>query len=213
MRRLLFGLALLACGPAWAGDTVTTKHVTARLVADVASVRARQTARVGLQLTIIPGWHTHWRNPGDAGAPPALAWTLSEGATVGPLAFPTPTPLAEGPLMTYAHTGTPLLVAPLTVAHPPAALRLHADWLVCQEVCVPEQGDFALDLPADDGAASPNAPLFRAAAEALPRPAPGSATVTPDDVLTLRDPALTPASVKAARFVPDTPDTLNDAAP
>ena len=213
MRRLLFALALLACGPAWAGDTVTTKHVTARLIADVASVRAGQTAMVGLQLRVAPGWHTYWKNPGDAGAPPDLAWTLPEGTTVGPLAFPTPTSLAEGPLMTYAHTGTLLLTAPLTVAKPPVTVRLRASWLVCREVCVPEEGEFSLDLPAGDGAASADAQLFRAAAQALPRPAPGTASIAPDNVLTLTDPAWTAASVKAARFVPDTPDTLNDAAP
>ena len=49
-----------------------------------------------------------------------------------------------------------MLDVPLLLPHAPAALvsepdpvRLRAEWLVCKEVCIPEGGEFALELPAD----------------------------------------------------------------
>ena len=35
-------------------------------------------------------------------------------------------------------------------------LRAHAKWLVCEEVCIPGEGDFELALPVADSASQPN---------------------------------------------------------
>ncbi len=211
MRVWLLLAALLGATPAWAQTSpqtgVKTGHATARLLADVGSLRPGQTATVGLQLTLAPGWHTYWRNPGDAGAPPTLDWTLPAGTTVGDLAFPAPAVLTESGLTTYVHTGTPLLTAPLHAGAGPVALKLHAGWLVCRDVCVPEGADLALDLPAGDGAPSADAPLFAAAVAAQPRPLP-AATITPDNVLILNG----LSNVRSARFVPDAAGSLDDGA-
>jgi thiol:disulfide interchange protein DsbD len=88
---------------------------------------------------------------------------LPHGATAGPIAWPVPRRVAEGPLMTYAYTGDVLL--PVTVTTPPeggASIRAHANWLVCSEICVPEEGDFQLDLPVGAATPSAQAPLFAA---------------------------------------------------
>lgn len=207
MRVWLLVAMLLGVAPAWAQTSVTTKHATARLLADVGSVRPGQAATIGLQLKLLPGWHTYWRNPGDAGAPPTLAWTLPTGTTVGDPAFPAPAVLSEGELTTYAHTGTLLLTAPLTVGAGRVAVKLHAGWLVCRDICVPEDADLALDLPAGDGAPSADAPLFAAAVAAQPRPLP-AATITPDNVLILNG----LSGVRSARFVPDAPGSMTDGA-
>ena len=47
--------------------------------------------------------------------------------------------------MTYAYTGEVLL--PVTVTAATGAIKAHAQWLVCKDICVPEEGDFSLNLP------------------------------------------------------------------
>ena len=154
---------VLAC-PALAAESapVTSRRATATLVSDTDAVRPGTPFRLALRLRLAPGWHTYWRNPGDAGAPPELLLSLPDGTTAGPIAWPTPQRLAEGPLMTYAYTGEVLL--PVTVQPGPAtsaglAVSATATWLVCERICVPEEGSFQLALP------SGNTRAFRRSAD------------------------------------------------
>ena len=59
--------------------------------------------------------------------------------------------------MTYAYTGELLLPVTITPAPatPATGIKAHAEWLVCHDICVPEEADFHLDLPA--GTAAPSA--------------------------------------------------------
>ncbi|MBU6500037.1 MAG: cytochrome C biogenesis protein, partial [Rhodospirillales bacterium] len=217
IRRIwLAGLALLAAvaPPAWGAqsDSVTSARAAATLVSESDAVAPGQPVRVGLRLRMAPGWHTYWKNPGDAGAAPSLAFRLPAGVTAGPIRWPAPSRNAEGPLMTYGYAGDLLLPVTLRGAAGALAVHLHATWLVCQNICVPEQGDFTLELPAGTPAPSAQAGLFAAADAAMPRPAPWSARIAPDGVLTLSGPGLSPAAVRAAWFIPDG-DTLANAAP
>ena len=41
------------------------------------------TITVALEEKIAPGWHTYWKNPGDAGAPTEIDWTLPPGWKAG----------------------------------------------------------------------------------------------------------------------------------
>jgi len=89
-----------------------------------------------------------------------LDLTLPKGAVAGPLGWPAPQRIAEGPLMTYAYTGEvllPLTIAPARGALTPGSLApedgattiaADARWLVCKQICVPEQAHFTLKLPA-----------------------------------------------------------------
>src|SRR5271166_6028104 len=172
-RVILFAMLVGWCLPAAALESVpvTSARATASLVSDVDAIVPGGSFRIGLRLRLAPGWHTYWRNPGDAGVAPELSLDLPAGATAGPIAWPVPQRVAEGPLMTYAYTGELLL--PVTVTGPPeggASIRAHADWLVCREICVPEEGDFRIDLPAGTAVASAQAPLFAAFDRQMPRP-------------------------------------------
>ena len=136
--------------------------------------------RVGLRLRLAPGWHTYWQNPGDAGVPPELELTLPPGGTAGPIDWPAPRRIAEGPLMTYAYTGDLLLPVTMTPRRRRHTLvKAHAEWLVCRDICVPEEADFRLDLPAGTGAPSAQAPLFAALERQVPRPSPWQARARP----------------------------------
>ena len=57
----------------------------------------------GVYFQLEPGWHIYWRNPGDAGEPPHIHWTLPEGVAAGPMQFPAPKRLPLGPLMDFGY--------------------------------------------------------------------------------------------------------------
>ena len=122
---------------------------------------------------------------------------MPTGATAGPIDWPVPGRVAEGALMTYAYTGEVLL--PVTVTPAPGSggmtVKAHANWLVCRDICVPEEGDFRLDLPAGNAAPSAQAPLFASADRQTPRPSPWRAVIGHDGTLSVQGPELTPATV------------------
>ncbi len=165
----------VAASAAAPGSVVTTPQVRAELVAHAPDGLAPgQAVTLGLKLDHQPHWHTYWKNPGDSGLPTTLAWTLPTGVQAGEIQWPTPQKLPIGPLLNYGYEGALLLPVAVTL---PAGfkaealdVRLHAEWLVCKDVCIPESGDFALRLPAQAATAG-HAALFAAAAAAQPQAA------------------------------------------
>jgi thiol:disulfide interchange protein len=172
-RRLLLALVLL---PAVVrGAPVAAPHVQVELLADVATLRAGREAHVGVRFVPEPGWHVYWRNPGDSGEPPSVAWTVPPGFSVGALEWPAPARIAVGPLANYGYEGSVLLAArldvPDDVAAPRVDVQARARWLVCdEEECIPGSGTLSLALPLGAGTPAPSAAaaLFEAARARLP---------------------------------------------
>jgi thiol:disulfide interchange protein/DsbC/DsbD-like thiol-disulfide interchange protein len=210
-------LGLLAATPSGAMDSaaVGSRHDTVTLVSATDAISPGQPFRIGLYFQLQPGWHTYWQNPGDAGQPPNLTFSLPPGVTAGPVAWPTPQRIAEAPVMTYAYTGNVLLPVTITPTATNAPLTIHAraTWLVCKQICVPEQGEFRLDLPSGAITPSPQAPLFAAHDRAMPRPSPWTTHVAPDGTLSVQGPELSPASIAAAWFIPQRAGEIQDDAP
>jgi thiol:disulfide interchange protein len=173
-------LAFAPAAPAEA-RAVKTEHVTAELVTERAGVEPGGTLAIGLRLQHIPKWHTYWRNPGDSGLPTRLSWTLPDGVTVSPIDWPAPQRLPIGPLVNYGYEGDLLLPMTLTVpadARPGDELRLRAqaNWLVCYDVCIPEEAALELSVPVLAGvtpAPTAHAPQFARTRAELPQPIQG----------------------------------------
>src|SRR5438128_7397967 len=102
MKHLLFLLALAMAAPAAAQDAPAPK-VHARLVAEDKAVAPGGSITIALEEKIAEGWHTYWKNPGDAGAPTEIAWTLPPGWTADAIQWPRPKRLPVGPLMDYGY--------------------------------------------------------------------------------------------------------------
>ena len=74
----------------------------------------------------------------------------------------------------FGYDGTLLLPVrgrPCPPASPATTLtiKLHADWLVCKDVCIPESGDFALRSAGAGRHGRRTAALFDAARAAAPQ--------------------------------------------
>ncbi len=162
--------------PAPTGGVVKTPHVDARLIARDAAFVPGQPIQVALRLKIIDHWHTYWRNPGDSGLPTRLKWSLPAGFEAGEIQWPHPTQLPLGPLMNFGYEGE---VLHLVTIKSPANLKAgesvtfsaKADWLVCADVCIPEDGVVNLTLQATTSTPLPDqrwAKSFANAVKALP---------------------------------------------
>ena len=165
-------------------QTVKTPHIASRLVAQTLGAAPGATLYVAIDQTLDPGWHTYWRNPGDAGEPATIAWTLPKGWRAGDIVWPTPQRIPTGPIMSYGFENSVLLPVAIEVpadARPgtTAALKAHVDYLVCAQVCIPGGADLTLDVPIVAGA-PPMTPQFgqaiAAGLEAAPKPAALDAT-------------------------------------
>jgi len=139
--------------------------VTPSLVADATAIVPGKTIEIGILLEIEKGWHTYWLNPGDAGIPFAIEWTLPEGFEAGAIQWPLPQRLIEpGDLEAFAYKDKVLLIVPIKVPAEVSAtsvdIRGKASWLVCEEICVPGNADVSLTLPVAKTAESANEGLF-----------------------------------------------------
>lgn len=176
----LFGLLLPVAHAQ--GFKVPTDLVKASLVGEPSAIRPGEPFTVGIRLVMRPHWHIYWRNPGDSGLAPEIAWTLPKGFSAGPIQWPVPSRIPVAHLMNFGYEGEAVLLAemmpPATLA-PGKAVTLQAKltYLVCERECVPGSAELRLTLPvAASGTSSGTAPggmvLFAEARAALPVPTP-----------------------------------------
>jgi DsbC/DsbD-like thiol-disulfide interchange protein/cytochrome c biogenesis protein CcdA len=176
MLRFIFSFLLcLALGhPAWAQPSVKTPNAEVSLVAQTTTVEPGKSAWIGLRIQHQPHWHTYWRNPGESGMPTSLEWKNPAGVSVGEIAWPTPKRIPTGGLINFGFEDDLLL--PMQVQIPaaqngPILLKARANWLICKEVCIPEEGEVSLSLNVAPGAGAPSAhtALFTKAFSAQPQ--------------------------------------------
>jgi thiol:disulfide interchange protein DsbD len=179
-------LGLLIASPAaysLSGNVVATDNVKARLVSETNAIVPGQSVWVALELDIRDGWHTYWRNPGDSGQATSLAWSLPPGFTAGEIVWTTPHRFELPPLVNYGYAKHAVHLVEVTAPKDlklgrTVLLQAKASWLVCSDVCVPEDANLQLNLPvsATAAAAPADAALFAAARSDLPTPEPASSS-------------------------------------
>lgn len=145
-------LIWLAMAAAAFAQPFRTDHVEIELHAARERAAPGETVTLLLRQKMIPNWHVYWLNPGDSGYPTSLHWTLPAGVTVTPLRHPAPEIYRLGPIVNYIHKGETLYPFTVTIPADQAArgaltLSARARWLVCEEECIPEEGDVTLRLP------------------------------------------------------------------
>ncbi|MDX3805316.1 MAG: protein-disulfide reductase DsbD family protein, partial [Bosea sp. (in: a-proteobacteria)] len=214
--RRLLAVALLACGlaspnlvSAAESAPVISQRVSATLLSGRDSVAPGERFHVALVQKLAPHWHTYWLNPGDSGEPTQIHWTLPAGAKAGEIAWPAPRAIRVDPLVNFGFEGQVLLPVEITVpaeAKPGEtfSLKAEATWLVCEKICIPEEGTFQLDLPVAAAGVTEVAAQQRidAALAALPKPAGFRGRLAADgDKLALALPGL-PAGAADLRFFP-----------
>jgi DsbC/DsbD-like thiol-disulfide interchange protein len=128
--------------------------------------------RGALEVDLLPGWKTYWRDPGEAGVPPTIDLGDAPSVTISEMGFPAPKRFDDGysKWAGYKHS----VSLPLTfkfdrtgTAEPIAASVFIG---ICETICIPVQGELDVD-PASDPDNADDKAVVEAALDALPSPA------------------------------------------
>ncbi|HEX2854567.1 MAG TPA: protein-disulfide reductase DsbD domain-containing protein [Opitutaceae bacterium] len=165
--RSLFALFVAVCVlcpvRSLAAEAGGASHVQASLVAADESIQPGKPFHVALRLQHDPHWHTYWLNPGT-GLVSSLEWALPPGFTASEILWPAPVVLKDrtGTVIGNGYEGETFLPVRIT---PPAdlkpgttiELKARAQWLMCEEVCMPGEAPVALSLRVAAEAPNPDA--------------------------------------------------------
>lgn len=229
LRRLRFIFVLFAAlGAALsvqaAPNSADVPHVHVQLVFPESGLYPGGANQAGLYFKLEPGWHVYWKNAGDSGEPPRIAWTLPAGVSAGSLQFPAPKRLPLGPLMDFGYETEVLFPMKFEVAKstPPwsRVLQAKVDWLVCREVCIPEKAQLEETVqvipaqPMVSLSSQSDRELWNRLANSLPQPLPSFDTAIFQPKPTgFRLAVTTGQRETQAEFFPEEQDILSNPAP
>lgn len=141
-----------------------------RLLLSEETARPGDTIWAGLLLDMPTGWHTYWRNGGDAGIPTEIKWTLPKGITAGEIRWPLPVKEIDTrggtSLFTYVYTNRVVLLVPLKLDNSlplgPVTLTATGTWMECSsEICSQTGNDVSANLIiGSTHKPSPDAPMI-----------------------------------------------------
>ena len=205
-------ISLVAAGffsGAAAQTRITNEYTATEIVAETNGLAPGETTWFALRQEVRDGWHVFWVNPGDAGLPLDLNWTLPAGFETGDVLHPVPEYIPVGPLASFAHEGAPIFLASVTapadlVVGDTVSVAIDATWQACEDICVPEEGRFEFTLPVIDPAArvTQHAALFEAARSALPAAGDDAATFSVRNGAYVLDMAPVEAAPESIFFFP-----------
>lgn len=164
--------ALAASPPALAAQSQWAVEAQSRLRLLLVDGTDGQLAG-GVEIALEPGWHTYWREPGEAGIPPQFDFSGSENVASVEVHYPVPQRYDDGTSLSvvyFDHVVFPLTVTPADPARP-VRLEIDALYGVCETVCIPARAQASVVLPPG----APDDPLARVAIREAWRLVPGPA--------------------------------------
>lgn len=157
---------------------VSSGKATVDWIADSLGYQPGQPVATALRMVLDDGWHTYWINPGEAGMPMDVRFTLPDGwRAEGPL-YPMPIRFQTGGLADFGYEGTvvfPILLHPPVDAVGDVEIQAAFSWLTCDDsACIPGDATLTLALAKGEREATPASGEIAAAMKSIPAPAPAS---------------------------------------
>ncbi len=102
----------------------------------------------GVDLTMLPGSHTYWKIPGEAGVPPVFTFNGSDNVAEATVSFPVPSRISEEGIEAYGYGDNVVFPVAVTPADrgKPAVLHVDVSYAVCNKICLPGHGEATLTL-------------------------------------------------------------------
>jgi suppressor for copper-sensitivity B len=151
----------VAPGPAGAADSgwQRNERVAVRLVSATNAVGTGYRIDLGIEIVLAPGWKTYWRSPGQSGYPPGIGFGGSTNLAEAVVEWPRPERFELNGMPSVGYGGRVILPVRALLSSPGerADLRMALRLAVCREICVLEDMNFELRLPAGAAEASPSA--------------------------------------------------------
>jgi DsbC/DsbD-like thiol-disulfide interchange protein len=118
----------------WDGDARSSVRM-------IAGAAGGPYLRGGVEIKLMPGWHTYWRYPGDAGVPPQFSFAGSRNVKKVDVLWPAPERKVDngGTSIGYSRGVIfPLHIVPQD-ASKPVSLHLRLQYAICEKLCVPAE--------------------------------------------------------------------------
>ncbi|MHC4993731.1 MAG: protein-disulfide reductase DsbD domain-containing protein [Planctomycetota bacterium] len=156
---LALGLCLALASTAPASEPEFSPLAT-KLVSDATAIVPGQTITVGIHQSMLPGYHTYWKNAGTLGLPTAMHWDLPEGFTAGPIQWDIPIVTKMATYNIWGYEDTALLLIDIQTPadlEPGTEVTLAgtAVWMCCGAACYPGNGRLEITLPVKSQATTP----------------------------------------------------------
>lgn len=163
-----FGPRQTSANSALASES-SQEHVKASLIADCKEIVAGSKFKLGVELVMADGWHTYYKESGEAGMPTRITWALPEGFKAsGDLVWERPEKLVDAGIVTYGYNGKTVIAQEIQAPEKlsPAgkvSFKAALKWLACKDACIPGSAQIELNLPVSaSGKAVPdNAEKFK----------------------------------------------------
>lgn len=190
-------------------NIVISKHDQASIITHSDFYDQQDKILLGLRLRLNPGWHTYWVNPGEAGDPATIEIQINgkDQKSLATIEWPVPQILSENNLTSYIYKNEIILPFYLPIPkqdHSKAlTLAITANWLVCADVCVPEEGKFVINLPRGQENVSKEANLLQNALTHGPKKINIPVNVTPKGKLWLDRKNISELQIEKLQFMPE----------
>ncbi|TVQ61090.1 MAG: hypothetical protein EA378_09570 [Phycisphaerales bacterium] len=138
-----------------------------------------ETFYIGVHMRLAEDWHTYWDGLNDTGFAATVKLDLPAGWTAGEIQWPAPERyITSGGLgLDHVYHRDTTLIIPIQVpadatVGETVTITADAEWLVCQDACIPGWATLTLETPvrAETATASDDASLFAATRERTPVP-------------------------------------------
>ena len=108
----------------------------------------KKILHLGWQLSLKDGWKTYWRTPGDAGLPPHWSWKEKRNVNTITVKWPKPELYHIFNMDTFIYHDeiTLPIEVKITDSGEPVSLALDLQYLICADVCIPQEGSYRLEV-------------------------------------------------------------------
>ncbi|MFP4370174.1 MAG: protein-disulfide reductase DsbD domain-containing protein [Candidatus Kapaibacterium sp.] len=99
-------------------------------------------------------WHIYWKNPGDAGMPTTIDWTLPEGFSVMDTRYGYPIRFATEGITSFGYKDSAFVIYYIEYPQDISGsfqIKGKAKWLACKEKCLPGSEYVAIEIPFKNG--------------------------------------------------------------
>lgn len=103
---------------------------------------------LAIALKNAPGWHTYWKNPGDAGTPTDFTFKIKGKAIALPAQeWPAPKRYYEqGDLLAFGYENLHIYFFEVPKEFADKTVEAEIKWLVCKDICIPGKGNLSINL-------------------------------------------------------------------
>ncbi|MBA3720877.1 MAG: thioredoxin family protein [Parachlamydiaceae bacterium] len=217
--RFVFFLMALTLPLLSFATTTNESHVKISLVSEEKTVQPGTPFWVALHVNIEDDWHVYWKNPGDAGMPLQLKWSLPEGFKADDLQWPFPEKFTLEDLVGFGYQNDVIFLTRIT---PPELLESgtelqlngNVNWLVCSsETCQPGSAPVQLAVKIDSATPETDdktAEIFKKARANMPKLKVQVKTIQKEGVLQLQFPTdSVKDSVTGVYFFPEEQNVID----